>query len=218
MTALPRKPAGAEIEPLQELRDSAFALFGRYGFDGVSIDDIAKTAGLSKGALYWHFKGKDDLFLDCLRRLHAIFQEHVFDRMQQEQDPLLRILGFFQGMELLLADTRIQQGVAGYWLGIGNTSLPAINEAQQAFEQHTTQTIRMALQHATDKGLLDIGGDLDDLSRAITAIMEAIILPLRQQSSDEVHRTLGVLARALLRAYSKDDRLASVADNSMNLL
>lgn len=214
---MPRKPARAEIDTLQDIRDGAFALFGRYGYDGVSIDDIAKTAGLSKGALYWHFKGKDDLFLDCLRRLHALFQEHVFDRMQQEQDPLRRILGFFQGMELLLADPRIRQGVAGYWLGIGNTNLPAIDKAQRAFERHTAQTIRDALQYATEKGLIDIGGDLDDLSRAITAIMEAIILPLRQQSADEVHRTLGVLARALLRAYSKDERLVGAALNALSL-
>lgn len=207
-----RKPARAEMDTLQDIRDGAFALFGRYGYDGVSIDDIAKTAGLSKGALYWHFRGKDELFLDCLRRLHGIFHEHVFDRMRAEQDPLLRMLGFFQGMEVLLSDPRIRQGVAGYWLGIGNINLPAINDAQQEFERTTVKLIRDALQHATDKGVLDVGGDLDDLSRAITAIMETIILPLRQQTPEEVHRTLGVLARALLRAYSKDDKAVAEAD------
>lgn len=209
---MPRKPASTQPDTLQDIRDGAFGLFGRYGYDGVSIEAIARTAGLSKGALYWHFKGKDQLFLDCLKRLHAIFQEHVFDAMQREQDAILRILGFFQGMERLLADPRIQAGVAGYWLGIANASLPAIAQTQQAFEQRTSQIVRDALQLAVSQGSLDLRGDLDDMSRAIVAIMEAIILPLRQQAPEEVHRVVGVLARALLRAYSKNERLVSMAD------
>lgn len=209
---MPRKPASEQADTLQDIRDGAFNLFGRYGYDGVSIDDIAKSARLSKGALYWHFKGKDELFLDCLKRLHAIFQEHVFDRMQQEADAILRILVFFRGMETLLRDPRIEQGVAGYWLGIGNASLPLINETQLAFEQRTSQIVREALELATTQGSLDLRGDLEDMSRAIIAIMEAIILPLRQQSPDEVHRVVGVLARALLRAYSKDEKIVSIAD------
>ncbi len=214
---MPRKPTSAQIDTLQDIRDGAFALFGRYGFDGVSIDDISKAAKLSKGALYWHFKGKDELFLDCLRRLHAIFQQHVFDRMQREPDAILRILGFFQGMELLLRDPRIQEGVAGYWLGIGNARLPAINSTQQAFELQTSQIVREALELAMAQGSLDLRGDLDDMSRAIIAIMEAIILPLRQQTPDEVHRTLGVLARALFRAYAKDERIVGIADKVLTI-
>ncbi|MGH8459557.1 MAG: TetR/AcrR family transcriptional regulator, partial [Nevskiales bacterium] len=88
---------------------------------------------------------------------------------------------------------------------------------QQAFEQRTSQILREALQLAMTQGSLDLRGDLDDMSRAIVAIMEAIILPLRQQGPDEVHRTLGVLARALLRAYSKDERIVSVADKVLTL-
>jgi TetR/AcrR family transcriptional regulator, acrAB operon repressor len=209
---MPRKPAQDQADTLQNIRDGAFALFGRYGYDGVSIEDIARAAGLSKGALYWHFKCKNELFLDCLKRLHDIFEKHVFGRMQHEPDAILRILAFFQGMEQLLRDPHIQAGVAGYWLGIGNASLPAINQTQQAFEQRTGLIVREALQLAMDQGSLDLRGDLDDMSRAIVAIMEAIILPLRQQAPDEVHRLVGVLARALLRAYARDERLVSIAD------
>jgi AcrR family transcriptional regulator len=214
---MPRKPAHAQADTLKDIRDGAFALFGRYGYDGVSIEDIAKAAGLSKGALYWHFKGKDELFLDCLKRLHTIFQENVFERMLREPDAILRILAFFQGMEQLLQDPRIEEGVAGYWLGIGNANLPAINRAQQAFEQQTSQVIRESLELGMRQGLLNLGSDLDDMSRAIIAIMEAIILPLRQQSPDEVHRLVRVLARALLRAYAKNEQVVEIADKVLKI-
>ena len=40
------------------------------------------------------------------------------------------------------------------------------------------------------------------MSRAIISLVEAIILPMRHQAADEVHRTLGVLVRTLFRAYA----------------
>ena len=36
-------------------------LFLEKGYHGTSIDDITQAAGLTKGALYWHFKSKEDL-------------------------------------------------------------------------------------------------------------------------------------------------------------
>ena len=40
------------------------------GFDGAPVDEIARTAGFSIGALYGNFAGKDDLFL-------AVYDAHV---------------------------------------------------------------------------------------------------------------------------------------------
>jgi AcrR family transcriptional regulator len=41
---------------------AAAELFAQRGFRGASVDEIAQRAGYSKGALYWHFDSKDDLF------------------------------------------------------------------------------------------------------------------------------------------------------------
>ena len=46
----------------EALLEAAAALFARRGFRETSIDDIAREAGFSKGAVYWHFESKDDLF------------------------------------------------------------------------------------------------------------------------------------------------------------
>jgi AcrR family transcriptional regulator len=35
-----------------QIMDAAFAVFSRLGFERASMDDIAKEAGVSKGALY----------------------------------------------------------------------------------------------------------------------------------------------------------------------
>lgn len=42
---------------------SAYRVFSDLGFSGASLDQIAEDAGLTKGAVYWHFSSKNDLFL-----------------------------------------------------------------------------------------------------------------------------------------------------------
>ena len=49
----------------QRILDAASTLFMHYGFDKTTVSDIAQAAGVSKGAIYLHFQGKDDL-LECL--------------------------------------------------------------------------------------------------------------------------------------------------------
>lgn len=208
---MPRRPASDTIDTLAEIRRVAFRLFGRYGYDGVSIGDIANAAGLSKGALYWHFTGKSDLFLDCLARMHQIFEGMIFEPMQREDDAVKRTLAMFRGLANLLSDKRVTEGVAGYWLGANGANLPDIQAAQQAFEQRTANVIRDALALGMRQGVFDLEDDLDDMSRAIIALIEAIVLPLRNQSPDEIHRILAVLARTLFRAYATSEDVASLA-------
>jgi AcrR family transcriptional regulator len=46
------------------LLDAAEAVFARRGFHGASVDEIAREAGATTGALYANFAGKEDLFLE----------------------------------------------------------------------------------------------------------------------------------------------------------
>ncbi|GAA4862891.1 TetR/AcrR family transcriptional regulator [Saccharopolyspora rosea] len=46
----------------QALVDSAVALFTEHGYAGTSLDEIARRARVTKGALYHHFGGKQALF------------------------------------------------------------------------------------------------------------------------------------------------------------
>jgi AcrR family transcriptional regulator len=50
----------------QHLLDAAAIVFARNGFHGSTLDEVAATAGFSKGAVYSNFKSKDDLFLELL--------------------------------------------------------------------------------------------------------------------------------------------------------
>jgi AcrR family transcriptional regulator len=207
---VPRKPAHEQFDAPKAVREQAFALFGRHGYEGVSIGDIARAAKLSKGALYWHFDSKEELYLDCQRQLHALFNGYIFDPMRREGDGVTRILMLFTGLGRMLRDSRVTQGVAGYWLIPSRPGIERIEQAQRAFEAACVETMTETLRLGVVQGRFDYKDDLDEMARAIIALVEAVILPMRQQSTDEVQRILGVLARSLFRAYATADDLVSL--------
>lgn len=206
---MPKSPQD-RADTLALIRRHAFSLFGTYGYDGVSVGQLATATKLSKGALYWHFKGKEALYVDCLRSLHGIFDEHVFAPVAAQDQPLQRLMTFFHGIGELVADPRIAGGVAGYWLYSSRAVDDQIQTVQAEFEQRNATLMRETLQDGAQQGLLDLQDDLDDMARAMISVMEAIVLPLRTQSAEEIHRTLGVLARTLMRAYTQQPELVEL--------
>jgi len=62
--------AAARGTARERLLDAAAAVFAERGYRAASVEDIAAAAGLTKGAVYWNFEGKEDLFL-------ALIEERV---------------------------------------------------------------------------------------------------------------------------------------------
>ena len=62
----PLTPERRRAMTRQHLLEAAAMVFARDGFQGSSLDEIAATAGFTKGAVYSNFKSKDDLFLAVL--------------------------------------------------------------------------------------------------------------------------------------------------------
>jgi AcrR family transcriptional regulator len=60
---MPRVTAAHEQEVRERIVVAALRVFGERGFHGATIADVVRESGLSVGAIYTWFKGKDDLFL-----------------------------------------------------------------------------------------------------------------------------------------------------------
>jgi AcrR family transcriptional regulator len=61
-------------ETRRELVTAAAAVFAERGFHAASLEQIARAAGYTTGAIYWHFGGKDELFL-------AAFEAYALTRV-----------------------------------------------------------------------------------------------------------------------------------------
>jgi AcrR family transcriptional regulator len=71
----------------RELMEIAIDCFARFGFQGSSVDRIARMAGVTKGAIYYHFRDKEDLLAAAVADRIAEFEARV-QRACEDADPL----------------------------------------------------------------------------------------------------------------------------------
>jgi AcrR family transcriptional regulator len=67
----------------EKILAKSLTLFGKYGFAETSVRDIAKAVGLQPGALYNHFKGKDEI----LHTLLGDLMESAIVTIFEDKDP-----------------------------------------------------------------------------------------------------------------------------------
>lgn len=67
-----RKSRVEAVETRKRLLESALQTMSGNSFSKISMSEIAERVGLSKGALYWHFRSRDDLLLNLLDNLDVL--------------------------------------------------------------------------------------------------------------------------------------------------
>lgn len=77
----------------QRLLDAAERVFHARGVSRSSLEDVAREAGLTRGAIYWHFKDKAALFEAVLARAVQSFEGQLAQRLAEvaEDAPARRV-------------------------------------------------------------------------------------------------------------------------------
>ncbi|GAB3383218.1 TetR/AcrR family transcriptional regulator [Spongiibacter taiwanensis] len=98
--------------------------FSKYGFAGTSMDGLAKACKLTKGALYDHFGGKDDVYVQSLT---AHFDQ-ALDGLEVKTLGLAaapveeRLLSFARNFVQLLSDDKVFRRLIIHWITDTRTS------------------------------------------------------------------------------------------------
>lgn len=92
---MPRRTKAEALETREQIIDAAEYVFHEKGVSRTSLNDIAKRAGVTRGAIYWHFKNKHDVFVAMLER-QRLPMEALGDRAidPNESDPLGKFRDF----------------------------------------------------------------------------------------------------------------------------
>ena len=71
----------------------------QYGMEGVRIQNVSKLAGISQGALYRHFNGKEELLAECFtyvdKQAAEIFEHLKFNPLSMITDPMGAVKGLW---------------------------------------------------------------------------------------------------------------------------
>ena len=73
-------PKYSRLDPAQrrdQMLDAANALFAERGYEEVSVEDIARSAGVTRGLVHHYFGGRKDVYLALLERLDAVREQSL---------------------------------------------------------------------------------------------------------------------------------------------
>jgi AcrR family transcriptional regulator len=83
------------------LLESAARGLSRYGYGNLVLEDVAREAGYTRGALYHHFKDKEDLALAVVRWTDETWRREVGERADRESDPVAALIALARGHAVL---------------------------------------------------------------------------------------------------------------------
>ena len=76
----------------QLILESAYELFGRYSFEKTTVEDTAKHAGISKGAIYLEFENKDQIIVAIVKQFKDSEMSLMTKQVADSRPPFLAAL------------------------------------------------------------------------------------------------------------------------------
>jgi AcrR family transcriptional regulator len=77
----------ATVDMPDKLAECAFKLFSERGIDRVTMDDIAASAGVTKGSLYWHYRSKGEVIHAACRHYYNGWRTQMEREISKVPDP-----------------------------------------------------------------------------------------------------------------------------------
>ncbi len=149
-------PIAAEREqrpPVEAIRAAAFAQFAERGYPVVTVRDIMKACGLTQGALYNHFKSKDELLHDIIASTQA-----ELERVCQQavagagDDPRAKLAAFVRVYVVRHCRLRVEALVANREIGwLGADRVADIRRSRRAIRD----IVVGILAEGVERGLFD---------------------------------------------------------------
>jgi AcrR family transcriptional regulator len=167
----PLTPERRRERTRQHLIDAAAVVFGQRGYHGGSLDEVAATAGFTKGAVYSNFKSKDDLFV-------AVLEDQIHGQIR-EVEALLGGNPFPDATQLdairrLIMPRRDRGGIDWMALYLEFVLYALRNPAARTLLQEFRRRTREAVERMVEQGWAALGATPTVSASAVAMISLAI--------------------------------------------
>jgi AcrR family transcriptional regulator len=147
-------PAEREArQPVEAIRAAAFTQFAERGYPVVTVRDIMKACGLTQGALYNHFKSKDELLHDIITSTQAELERLCLQAVGDAgDDPRAQLAAFVRVYVMRHCRLRVEALVANREIGwLGADRVSDIRRSRRAIRDILVAVLTRGL----DKGVFD---------------------------------------------------------------
>ena len=190
----PRTKAAQREATTAALIAAARPLFAERGYSGVGTEEIVQSAGLTRGALYHHFRGgKEDLFRAVLVQISAETTQRVMEAALATPDPFEALVIGADAFLDACASPEVQQIML-----IDGPSVLGWEVWRAADSDYALALLEAALQRAIDAGRL-----IDQPTRALAHVLigaldEAAMVVARADDQEAARAEMAQTVRRLL--------------------
>ena len=121
----------------QELLAAALAHFVERGFAATKLDDVARSAGVSKGTLYLYFCSKEELF-------KAVVRESMLPLLGEVEDTIEQFDGSSEQLYRLV--------MTAWWKNVGESNLSGLPKLMMAEAGNFPELARFYQEEVVDRG------------------------------------------------------------------
>ncbi len=138
------------------LLDTAELVFEQRGVSGTSLHEIARAAGVTRGAIYWHFKHKADLFNAMMERATMPLEEDGVCGFGNGELSLVQMRdGFVSVLRQVVADPQMKRvfGIATHKVEY-TAEMNAVRERHLSIRSACLADVERTLKQAMRRGEL----------------------------------------------------------------
>ncbi len=187
---MPRVSSDQLAARRQEILDGARACFARFGYEGATVRRLEESTGLSRGAIFHHYRDKDALFLALAEQDAARMADVVAEQ------------GLVQVMRELIADPSGVRGWLGTRLEVSRRlrTEPEFRERWSAHSAALTRATRERLERQARTGTLRDDVPVAVLAQYLELVLEGLISHLAMGlPADDMGPVLDLVEAAVRR-------------------
>ncbi|RLG45966.1 MAG: hypothetical protein DRN90_07310 [Thermoproteota archaeon] len=160
----------------RKILEAAAKCFSEGGYAKTTMDKIAEEAGVSKGALYWHFKSKEELFVELKERSIAKARKQ-FEKLFAQKKPfdikLREAIGLY--ISFLVPENREVARLNAEFLAEA-PKIPKLNDMLKDQYEMFRSLIASTIREAIEKGELRKDIDPEIVSLILLAMLDGLEL------------------------------------------
>lgn len=174
---MPKISAAHEAEVRARIASAALRVVARKGYRRATVQDVVGESGLSVGAIYTHFKGKDDLFLATCDRLAEQGLADLASLLvagQSTAHKLAIAVRFFVDTIDVHSDAPGQITLVQAWAEADQE--PGVREMLVRRRERLVAASQLLLQEGIASGDVPPWLDLDGTARAFSGLLDGLML------------------------------------------